>query len=350
VYLTYATETPPWSSRLLIVEKAGRILSIEDSQQKPEPFLDIVDRVGSGGSEQGLLSAAFPHDFDTSRVFYVNYTDKAGATAIARYRMLDGGAFQGDPASEKKLLEIPQPAANHNGGQLQFGPDGYLYIGMGDGGRADDPWGNAQNPAALLGKMLRIDVVESESNGYRIPQNNPFFDQAKIRSEIWALGLRNPWRFSFDRATGDLYIADVGQNAFEEINFQPSFSTGGENYGWNILEGRHCPNQNRGCDSTGLIPPVVEYAHDQGCSITGGYVYRGKRYPELDGVYIYGDFCSGSIWGMRRASSGTWESALLLDTDIRISSFGQDAAGEIYVLGFGDGTIYRLAALSGLVP
>ena len=348
VYLTNAGETPPWSSRLLIVEKAGRIVAVENDHVQPAPFLDIVDRVGSGGSEQGLLSVAFPRDFDTSRVFYVNYTDSVGDTVIARYRLLDENPLQGDPTSEQKLLKIPQPADNHNGGQLQFGPDGYLYIGTGDGGRGGDPWGNAQNPKVLLGKMLRIDVVESDT--YRIPQDNPFLDQTNVRSEIWALGLRNPWRFSFDRATGDLYIADVGQGSFEEVHFQPAYSTGGENYGWDILEGQHCFEPTRGCDSTGLITPVVEYTHDQGCSITGGYVYRGGRYPEMNGVYFFGDFCTGLIWGMRQAPSGAWESALLLDTDVTISSFGQDAAGEIYVLGFGDGTIYQLATLANSLP
>jgi glucose/arabinose dehydrogenase len=197
VYITYATDTSPWESRLFVVEKPGRIQLVEDGQVRPTPFLDITDRVGSSSSEQGLLSVAFPPDFETSQVFFVNYTDKGGNTVVSRFAMLGGDSPQADPSSEKKLLEIAQPAANHNGGQLQFGPDGNLYIGTGDGGSAGDPWGNAQNPDALLGKMLRIDV--GGSGDYRIPHDNPFLEWPNVRSEIWALGLRNPWRFSFDR-------------------------------------------------------------------------------------------------------------------------------------------------------
>jgi glucose/arabinose dehydrogenase len=315
---------------------------IENGQVQPLPLLDIVDRVGSQSSEQGLLSVAFPPDFDASQVFYVNYTDNRGNTVVARYQLLDTNPPQGDPASEHKLLEISQPAGNHNGGQLQFGPDGYLYIGTGDGGRAGDPWGNAQNPQELLGKMLRIEVGASDT--YRMPGDNPFLVWPDTRSEIWALGLRNPWRFSFDRATGDLYIADVGQNTFEEVNFQPGRSTGGENYGWNTMEGSHCFFPAQDCDSKGLILPVAEYDHKLGCSVTGGYVYRGTRYPELTGVYFFGDFCSGRIWGLQRTASGEWDLALLLKSDATISSFGQDASGELYVLDYGDGTVYHLNA------
>jgi glucose/arabinose dehydrogenase len=342
VYLTYASEAPPWASRLFVVEKTGRIQVVENGQVQPAPFLDIVDRVGSKGNEQGLLSVAFPPNFDTSEVFYVDYTDLRGNTVVARYELMGRDPPQGDPNSEQKLLGIVQPASNHNGGQLQFGPDGYLYIGTGDGGRAGDPWGNAQNPGVLLGKMLRIDVGGSDT--YRIPSNNRFLDWPDARSEIWALGLRNPWRFSFDRATGDLYIADVGQNTYEEVNFQPAQSTGGENYGWNIMEGGHCFAPARECDSTGLILPVAEYDHKLGCSVTGGYVYRGGRYPKMTGVYFFGDFCSGLIWGLRRRASGEWDMALLLESDVAISSFGQDGAGELYVLDYNDGTIYRLIA------
>lgn len=342
VYLTYASEASPWDSRLIVVERPGRILVIENGQVQPLPLLDIVDRVGSQSSEQGLLSVAFPPDFDASQVFYVNYTDNRGNTVVARYQLLDTNPPQGDPASEHKLLEISQPAGNHNGGQLQFGPDGYLYIGTGDGGRAGDPWGNAQNPQELLGKMLRIEVGASDT--YRMPGDNPFLVWPDTRSEIWALGLRNPWRFSFDRATGDLYIADVGQNTFEEVNFQPGRSTGGENYGWNTMEGSHCFFPAQDCDATGLILPVAEYDHNLGCSVTGGYVYRGTRYPELTGVYFFGDFCSGRIWGLQRTASGEWDLALLLKSDATISSFGQDASGELYVLDYGDGTVYHLNA------
>lgn len=339
VYLTQAGE----KSRLFVVEKLGRIQVIENGQVSSTAFLDIADRVGSQGNEQGLLSVAFPPDFATSGVFYVNYTDHYGDTVVARYRLQKDDPYQADPNSEEIILRIEQPAANHNGGQLQFGPDGYLYIGMGDGGRAGDPWGNAQNPQVLLGKMLRIEV--SSTGPYRIPGDNPFAGGDDVRAEIWALGLRNPWRFSFDRLTGDLYIADVGQDRHEEVSFQPGGSPGGENYGWDVMEGGQCFEPATGCDPSGLVLPVAEYDHNWGCSITGGYVYRDARYPQMYGVYFFGDFCSGRIWGLWREPSDRWRTVLLLETEVNISSFGEDAAGELYVLGYGDGTIYRLVAV-----
>ena len=348
VYLTYAQGDSPGSSPLFIVEKAGRIYRVEGSPAseagatQPTLFLDITDRVGSEGNEQGLLSLAFPPDFLAGGLFYLNYTDRNGDTVIARYRLLGDDPRQGDPASEQKLLQIEQPASNHNGGQLQFGPEGYLYIGTGDGGRAGDPWGNAQNPGVLLGKLLRLDVTGAET--YAVPSDNPFVGLPGARPEIWALGLRNPWRFAFDRVTNDLYIADVGQNRYEEVDFQPAGSAGGENYGWDVMEGNHCFEPAANCNPQGLVPPVAEYDHSQGCSITGGYVYRGTRYPSLTGVYFFGDFCSGNIWGLKRESSGAWTVALLLESGVNISSFGEDAAGEIYVVGYRDGTIYHLVA------
>ncbi len=343
VYLTHAGGDDPNLSRLFIVEKVGRISLVENGVVQPTPFLDITDRVGSEASEQGLLSVAFPPDFAASGLFYVNYTDHGGNTVVARFRLMESDPRQGDPTSEQKILQIEQPASNHNGGQLQFGPDGYLYIGMGDGGRAGDPWGNAQNPGVLLGKMLRIDVAGTDT--YAVPADNPFLNQPGARPEIWALGLRNPWRFAFDRATNDLYIADVGQNLYEEVDFQPAGSPGGENYGWDVMEGNHCFEPDTNCDPGGLVLPIVEYDHTLGCSITGGYVYRGTRYPQLAGIYFFGDFCSGNIWGLKQEASGEWTMTLLLKTDVSISSFGEDAAGEIYVLGYQDGTIYHLVAL-----
>ena len=256
--------------------------------------------------------------------------------------MVAGDPDQGDPGSEQIILRVEQPAANHNGGQIQFGPDGYLYIGTGDGGQAGDPWGNAQNPGALLGKMLRIDVMGADA--YEIPSDNPLLDQPGAHPEIWATGTRNPWRFSFDRATGDLYIADVGQNLYEEVNFQPAASRGGENYGWDVMEGNHCFEPATGCDVEGLVLPVAEYDPGLGCSITGGYVYRGSRYPDMAGVYFYGDFCSGNIWGLRQDEAGDWETALLLETDLSISTFGEDAEGELYVASYNDGIVYQLVA------
>jgi glucose/arabinose dehydrogenase len=342
VYVTHAGEASSGASRLFVVEKGGRIYLVENDVVQPTPFLDITDRVGSGGSEQGLLSVAFPPDFTASGLFYVDYTDLRGDTVIARYRLLAGDPRQVDPNTEQKILQIEQPAANHNGGQLQFGPDGYLYIGMGDGGRAGDPWGNAQNPGALLGKMLRINVTGVDT--YTVPGDNPFLGRAGARPEIWALGVRNPWRFAFDRATGDLYMADVGQNQYEEVDVQPAASPGGENYGWNVMEASHCFEPPAGCDSAGLVAPGAEYDHTQGCSITGGYVYRGTRYPQMAGVYFFGDFCSGNIWGLRQEASGEWKMVLLLKTGVSISSFGEDSTGEIYVVGYRDGIIYRLVA------
>jgi glucose/arabinose dehydrogenase len=342
VYVTHAGEDSSGASRLFVVEKGGRIYLVEKGVVQPTPFLDITDRVGSEGSEQGLLSVAFPPDFTASGLFYVDYTDLRGDTVVARYRLLAGDARQADPNTEQKILQIEQPAANHNGGQLQFGPDGYLYIGMGDGGRAGDPWGNAQNPDVLLGKLLRISVTGTET--YTVPDDNPFLGRPDARPEIWALGVRNPWRFAFDRATGDLYIADVGQNQYEEVDFQSAASPGGENYGWDLMEANHCFEPPVGCDTSGLVLPVAEYDHTQGCSITGGYVYRGTRYPQMAGVYFFSDFCSGNIWGLRRESSGEWKMALLLNTGVGISSFGEDAAGEIYVVGYRDGIIYHLVA------
>jgi glucose/arabinose dehydrogenase len=342
VFVTYAGEETSGTSRLFVVEKAGRILLVENKTVRPKPFLDIIDRVGSQRNEQGLLSAAFPPDFAATGLFYVNYTDRRGDTVVARYGLMGGDPSQADPGSEQIILQIEQPAANHNGGQIKFGPDRNLYIGTGDGGSAGDPWGNAQNPNELLGKILRIDVTGIDI--YQVPGDNPFLDQPDVRPEIWATGLRNPWRFSFDRATGDLFIADVGQNLFEEVDFQPAASPGGENYGWDTMEGSQCFEPASSCDSGGLVPPVAEYDHGQGCSITGGYVYRGTRFPQMEGVYFFGDFCSGNIWGLRQVAPGEWEIALLLDTDMNISSFGEDVDGEIYVVSYSEGIIYHLNA------
>jgi glucose/arabinose dehydrogenase len=268
----------------------------------------------------------------------VNYTDRAGDTKVARYRVTKD-ADRADPASEEIVLAVQQPYANHNGGQLAFGPDGYLYIGMGDGGSANDPYGNGQKMSTLLGKLLRIDV-ESGVRPYAVPPSNPFVGKKEVRPEIWASGLRNPWRFSFDRATGDLFIADVGQNRFEEVNVQPASSKGGENYGWNVLEGSHCL-RSKTCDTAGLVPPAAEYDHGRGCSVTGGMVYRGKVLPHFQGNYVYGDYCSGRIWGMRE-EDGRWNPAELADTRLSISTFGEDEAGEVYVADHSNGGIYRL--------
>lgn len=328
-YLTHAGD-----ERLFLVEKRGRIMIIQDGEILEEPFLDIISLVYSSGSEQGLLSVAF--DPADPNKFYVNYTNRPnGDTVVARYHVSDNLV---DMDSAEILLTIEQPARNHNGGQLQFGPDGYLYIGMGDGGSGGDPWDNAENLEVLLGKMLRIDVSGQET--YAIPEDNPFVDDNRYRPEIWAYGLRNPWRFSFDRETGDLYIADVGQNQFEEINFQFADSVGGENYGWNATEGFDC-FEIAGCDTSAITLPVSIYSHNEGCSVTGGYVYRGSEFPALQGIYLYADYCSGVIWGMTGADAGSPEVEVLLNTDLSIASFGEDAAGELYVLDLSGG-IYHI--------
>ncbi|NLE75662.1 MAG: hypothetical protein GX605_02770, partial [Chloroflexi bacterium] len=310
LYLTHAQIDAQGNSALFVVEKGGRVFIKERNVDQTSVFLDITARVGSQASEQGLLSIAFPPDYAATGSFYVNYTNRAGRSVVSRFKAQSGNLRQANPATEQILLSVEQPAANHNGGLLKFGPDGYLYIGLGDGGQAGDPWGNAQNPAVLLGKLLRVDVAGS--GALSIPLTNPFQRQEPVRPEIWALGLRNPWRFSFDRLTGELYIADVGQGRWEEIHLQPAASRGGENYGWDIMEGSHCFEPREGCDTSGLALPIAEYDHTQGCSITGGYVYRGARYPQLQGIYLFGDFCSGRVWGLQRQPSGDWRTAELL--------------------------------------
>lgn len=338
VHLTHAGDG---SGRLFVVEQEGTIRVIQGGTLVPTPFLDISELVRSGG-ERGLLSVAFHPRYPENGFFYVNYTNRSGDTVVARYKV-SANPSRGDPSTAVVLLTVPQPYSNHNGGQLQFGPDGYLYIGMGDGGSAGDPQGNAQNPNSLLGKMLRIDVNVLP---YAIPKTNPFVGPGPPLDEIWALGLRNPWRFSFDRKTGDLYIADVGQDSWEEVDIQPADSRGGENYGWNIMEGVHCFSPRTDCPQAGLTMPVTTYATGKNCAITGGYVYRGQRIPGLTGTYIFGDYCSGRIWGLRKSDRG-WAYTELLDTDLDITSFGEDEAGELYVAHHG-GAIYRIAPLPGL--
>ncbi|MGH9967376.1 MAG: PQQ-dependent sugar dehydrogenase [Pyrinomonadaceae bacterium] len=330
------------SGRLFVVEQGGRIRIIRNNALLPTVFLNISSRISSGG-ERGLLGLAFPPGFAAKQYFYVNYTNTAGNIVIARYRVTAGNADLADAASEQIVLTVPHPTfANHNGGQLAFsGRDGFLYIGTGDGGSGGDPNNRAQNPNDLLGKILRIDVETGSPATYTVPSSNPFVGQTGFRSEIWALGMRNPWRFSFDRQTNDLYVADVGQSAFEEVNFQPAMSPGGENYGWRLMEGMHCFNPPN-CVMTGLTLPVVEYNHNFGCSVTGGYVYRGATFPRMQGLFFYGDFCSGRIWGLRQ-ETGVWQATELLDTTIGISTFGEDEQGNLYVADYNSGTIFNVA-------
>jgi len=323
------------SGRLFIVEQDGAVRIVRNGAVAANPFLNITSLVTAGG-EQGLLGLAFPPGYTSRQSFYVNYTNKAGIgdTVIARFSV-GSDPDRAITSSRQQLLTFVQPFTNHNGGQLAFGPDGFLYIGSGDGGSGGDPFGNAQNTSSLLGKVLRLDVLAGVFP-YAVPSGNPF------GNEIWAYGLRNPWRFSFDRQTGDLYLADVRQETREEINFQPSGSGAGTNYGWNTMEGSLCfllPS----CSSAGLTLPVAEYDHSSGdCSVTGGYVYRGST-PSLRGTYLYGDFCSGRIWGLRR-NGLTWENRLLIDSTMQISTFGEDESGELYVADYATGEIFRITA------
>jgi glucose/arabinose dehydrogenase len=326
------------SGTLYVVEQGGRIRTLKDGAVGVVPFLDISARVVAGG-EQGLLGVAFPPGYATKGTFYVDYTrGEDGATVVARYRVTQNPDVA-DPASEEVLLIIDQPFGNHNGGQIAFGPDGFLYIGMGDGGSGGDPLGNAQNPETLLGKMLRIDV-EGGAFPYAVPPGNPFVGTTGVHGEIWALGLRNPWRFSFDRGTGDLYIGDVGQGSFEEVDFQPASSAGGENYGWNVLEGNQCFG-GTACNPLDFVPPVGVYDHEQGCAVTGGAVYRGGAYPGMEGIYFYADFCSGRVWGLSRDGSA-WRNSLLLTVPFSVSSFGEDEAGNLFATDYNGGAVYEI--------
>ncbi|MHB1341406.1 MAG: PQQ-dependent sugar dehydrogenase [Coriobacteriia bacterium] len=337
VVLTHAGDG---SGRVYVVEQNGRISIPGASPDYVADFLDVSRLVSTGG-ERGLLGLAFAPDYETSGVFYIDYTNTAGDTVIARYVAREGHA---DPSSAEIILTIKQPYANHNGGQIAFGPDGYLYIGMGDGGSGGDPEGNGQDPRSLLGKMLRIDVTGAVDSGepYVIPADNPFVDDGTYRPEIWSLGLRNPWRFSFDRGTGELYIGDVGQSAWEEIDVEPP-ATGGRNYGWNVFEGTHTypPGTPSPGNAGRYTKPVVEYDRSAGKSVTGGFVYRGTRYPSLRGVYVYADYVTGRVWGLARVGS-EWKNETLLDSGLNPSSFGEDETGELYLLDHTSGTIYQV--------
>ena len=330
------------SGRLFILEQPGRIRIYQDGVLIPEPFLDISAQVDCCG-ERGLLGLAFHPRYPANGYFYVNYTTQLAGqltSVIARFQV-SGDPQRADPSSEEQLLRLPQPYANHNGGGLAFGPDGYLYIALGDGGSGGDPQGNAQNLNTLLGKLLRIDVDGADP--YAIPPGNPFASGGG-RPEIWAYGLRNPWRFSFDRLTGDLYIADVGQAAWEEVNYLPAGSPGGVNFGWDYFEGLH-PFEGDPPAGLVLTMPVAEYPHGPDISVTGGVVYRGAALPDWNGVYLYGDYGSGRVRGLLRSADGSWQDALLFELDALISSFGEDEAGEVYLTDY-NGRLLRLEAPS----
>ena len=318
---------------LYVAQKTGKVIAIRDGIVDPIPVLDLTEQVSLGG-EQGLLGLAFSAD---GREAYVNFTDTNGDTHVTAYAVREGRA---DTASRRDLLFVDQPYSNHNGGNLAFGPDGYLYIGLGDGGSGGDPHGNGQSLSTLLGKMLRIDPTPSRDRPYRIPVDNPFVGHADARPEIWAYGLRNPWRYSFDRLTGDLWIGDVGQSAWEEVDLQPSDSAGGENYGWNRMEGDH--SYGGASPPADAVGPVYEYSHDHGCVVTGGYVYRGKAIPDLVGAYVFADFCAGAIEAIQMEGGRVIDHRTLGPVVPSLSSFGEDSDGELYAMSL-DGGLYRLA-------
>lgn len=349
VYLT----APPGDGRIFILEQRGIVRIVKDGTLLSRPFLDIDPLVAdlSGYTEQGLLGLAFDPGFAENGLFYVHYSANDGSTVIARYGLDPESPDLADPESGEIVLTQAQPYRNHNGGTIEFGPDGYLYFGFGDGGAAGDPENRAQDPTTLLGKFIRIDV---DSLPYTIPPDNPHAGSARARSEIWARGLRNPYRWSFDRSTGDLWIADVGQNAWEEIDFQPAGSPGGENYGWRLMEGLHCYRPPSDCGSDTLELPIHEYGHGDGdCSITGGYVYRGSAIPELVGYYLFGDYCSNRIWALSYDGGSVTE---LLDLTDRLNgdgaisalaAVGEGGDGELYLVDHGgrsDGSVYRIVA------
>ena len=329
------------SGRMFVVEQRGAVRLVKNGVVQPQNFLDWRSQVSCCG-ERGLLGLALSPNFGSNGVFYINYTDRGGQTVVSRLRVSASNPDIADPASAQEVLRVAQPFENHNGGNLVFGPDGYLYIGLGDGGSGGDPQNNAQRNNVLLGKMLRINVEGGQAT-YSVPADNPFVNTPGYAPEIWSTGLRNPWRYSFDRETKDFWVADVGQNRAEEVNYRPASSRGGENYGWRLMEGLQCFPASSSCDRTGLVLPVIEYPRSQAQSITGGFVYRGSRFPGLRGFYVHGDFSSGNLWGLVRTDAGV-ENHLLLATRQLISTFGEDTNGELYLASFGEGEIYSIQA------
>ncbi len=337
---TSITHARDGTGRLFVTEQTGRILIFDGQDLLDRPFLDIRDRVRAGG-ERGLLSVAFHPQYTTNGYFFVYYTDLTSDTVVSRFQVTEDAGLA-NPDSETVFLEVDQPRNNHNGGQMHFGPDGYLYVALGDGGGARDPLDAGQDLNSLLGKMLRLDVENGISN--LVPESNPFVGMEGVRPEIWSYGLRNPWRFSFDRLTGDMFIADVGQNAVEEVSFQPASSTGGENYGWRLMEGSACFNPSFNCNDGSLVLPIAEYANlggNCGGSITGGYRYRGARFPQLNGVYFFADYCTGDFYGAVE-EGGSWMKIGPRETPLNIRTFGEDELGEVYLADAS--VVYRIEA------
>jgi glucose/arabinose dehydrogenase len=337
----YVTAPPGDTDRIFIVNKGGTIRIVKAGTLLTTPFLDITTLV-STGSEQGLLGLAFDPDYATNGRFVVHYTDVSGNTRVSTFLRATTDPDVADPSSEQLVLAVEQPFANHNGGQVLFGPDGFLYLGLGDGGSGGDPLGNGQDLTDLLGSILRLDVRGTAP--YTIPADNPFVGSSTSRPEIWSYGLRNPWRFSFDRATGDLYIGDVGQSAWEEVDVSPAADGAGKglDFGWSIMEGRHCYASST-CAQEGLVLPAQEYSHAGGCSVAGGYVYRGAAIPALQGTYLYADFCGGWVHSFRYDGGQATEPLNwpTLAPGGGVTSFGEDAAGELYVAS-ADGGVFRI--------
>ena len=357
----YVTNYPNDNEILLVLEQEGIIRIIKENNITKTPFLDISDRVHQPlypADEMGMLGIAFDPNFNENHFFYINYVNKDWYSIISRFKV---NGKLGNPQSEEILIKLKQPYPNHNGGSIEFGPDGYLYIGFGDGGSSGDPENKAQNLSSLFGKILRIDV--NTEKGYKIPTDNPFYNLDTAKKEIWSYGLRNPWRFTFDKKTDDMYIGDVGQWDWEEINYQSSDNKGGLNFGWNILEGNHCYKEHKLCESKDLTFPIFEYPHDanyvktligwaqkdvNGCSVTGGYVYRGKNKPKLYGRYFFGDYCTGKVWSLKN-NNGELDikehTSELLETmnkkQFYLSSFGEDEEGELYLIDY-SGDLYSI--------
>jgi len=331
------------SGRVFVAEQAGRIRLVKDGVLVARPFLDIVGRVGSGG-ERGLLGLAFHPDYPTDPRLFVDYTDLDGNTVISEFRATGADADLADPDSERIVLQVDQPFPNHNGGALAFGPDGMLHIATGDGGSGGDPQGNGQRLDTLLAKILRIDIGgASADRPYRIPPDNPFATVAGAKPEIWLTGLRNPWRMRFDRATGDLWIGDVGQGKWEEIDVA-RVGVGGLDFGWNTMEGSHCFRPAEGCDRTGLTPPIAEYGHDAGCAVIGGVVVRDPRQGRLDGGYLFGDACSDTLWLMDPDIGETKEAIVVSKLGRTLSSIGEGEDGTVYATSLSAGELLRISA------
>ena len=358
----FITSYPTDSNLLYVVEQAGRIIVIENGEKLKRPFLDIKKQVvnpNRPGDERGLLGFAFHPNHTKNGKFYINYMNNDGYTVVSEFIVKN--KQRANHSSERILFDLKQPFSNHNGGHMAFGPDGYLYISIGDGGKSGDPNNAGQDLNTIFGKVIRIDVNQTP---YGIPKSNPYYGQENKRGEIWAWGLRNVWRFSFDRKNGDIFYGDVGQNKWEEINYEPAKSKGGVNYGWRIMEARHCYNPEDNCNESGLTQPILEYPNDanymrtltgmdqpdvDGCSVTGGYVYRGKKIKGLQGTYLFGDYCSGNVWSFKVENGkavefqNRTEEINLAEGEFTnyISSFGEDADGELYIIDY-NGGVYKI--------